>query len=66
MSQHMEKGLKGVFKTGSGGGDLPSVPNLSDVRVRSDNRGGDTLPELLVVLLSCIIGLTGIFWVARL
>ena len=30
MAQHMEKGLKGIFKVGTGSGDLPSVPNLTD------------------------------------
>ena len=64
MAQHMEKGLKGVFKVGAGSGDLPSVPNLTDVRVLVDNTSSQTLFEYLVIILASLLGLTGIWWVA--
>jgi len=64
MSQHMEKGLKGIFKVGKGSGDLPSVPTLTDVRVQAD-KFSETVPEGLLILLSALLGLTGIWWVAR-
>ncbi|MCZ6656966.1 MAG: copper oxidase [Gammaproteobacteria bacterium] len=32
MAHHMEKGLKGQLKVGSGSGDLPSVPGITGAR----------------------------------
>ncbi|MGR8932762.1 MAG: copper oxidase [Gammaproteobacteria bacterium] len=36
LAQHMEKGMKGQLKTGNGGGDLPSIPGVTDLAIADD------------------------------
>lgn len=36
LAQHMEKGMKAQLKTGQGGGDLPSIPGVTDLAIADD------------------------------
>lgn len=43
ISQHMEKGMKGQIKIGSGSGDLPSIPGVTAYVIQDDY--SDSIPE---------------------
>jgi len=52
MAQHMEKGMKGQLKVGSGSGDLWSVPGISDAFVQGRSV---TLLDMAIVLTMAIV-----------
>ncbi len=55
LAQHMEKGMKGQLKTGSGSGDLPSIPGVTPFVIQDTY---DPLPERVVVDSSSVAGLS--------
>ena len=65
MAQHMEKGLKGIFKVGSGSGNLPSVPTISDSRTGPRISADRTWPEKLILALSSLLAIAVIRLVSR-
>jgi len=56
VAQHMEKGLKGQLAIGKGAGDLPSVPGISDARIRDQTaqKGGGW--QMAILLGGVLIG----------
>ncbi len=47
ISQHMEKGMKGQLKIGSGSGDLPGIPGVTANVIQDDY--SNSIPEEIVV-----------------
>jgi len=62
MAQHMEKGMRGQLKVGSGSGDLWGVAGVSDQFYRSDYLPG---PILLLVIPVLIFSFLLSIWLAK-
>jgi len=68
MAQHMEKGLKAQFKVGSGSGDLPSVPGITDARVHDPEQQNSGTWQLVLLASGLMIGVgagVGGGWIGR-
>lgn len=62
ITQHMEKGMKGQLKVGSGSGDLWAVPGISGAFNTDSYLPGYARP---VFALAAIAGIIGTLWILR-